>query len=111
MAHMKMVDMRMDQKEKAEMMSPSPPDYPFGLCISLCQDELEKLGLLDADIEVGDMLHLQIMTKVTSYSENDNEVSGPTCRVELQVTHIGGVEDEDTEDQEDKGTISRLYRL
>lgn len=113
MGHLKMVDMRMTTEEKAEFMAPSPPNYPYGLCLSLCQDELEKLDLGDADIEVGDMMHLQVMARVTSVSESDHETSGPACRIELQITHIGSVEDEDTEfadEEEPQSVTSRLYR-
>lgn len=94
-----MVSMRRTPAEKTEAASPTmdQPDYPWGLCLSLCQDELEKLGLSD-EVEVGDMLHIHAMAKVTSVSSSDNEASGPQRRIELQITDMVG-EDEDSENE------------
>jgi hypothetical protein len=104
-----MVSMEATTKEKEEMATPATPKYPWGLSISLCQDELDKLGLSDEDIGVGDMLHLHCLTKVTSVSSNENE-DGDYCRVELQITHIAA-EDEDAENEEpEKKVTSKLYR-
>lgn len=116
-----MVDMRLTPTEKTEEFgSPSTctqpsdwrPNYPYGLSISLTQVELDKLGL-SAEVKVGDMLHLHCMTKVTSVSQSDNESSGPSCRVELQITHMVG-EDEDSENEANEPTPAperrrRLY--
>lgn len=114
-----MVDMARtpaEKEEAAEAAIPSPmnqPDYPYGLCISLTQDELDKLNLDHSDVEVGDMLHMHCMAKVTSVSKTDNEATGPQCRVELQITHIVA-EDEDEEDAEAEAEMpqrrSKLYR-
>lgn len=104
-----MQDMSMDEKEKAEITSPSPPKYPYGLCISLCQDELDKLGLEASDLGVGDMIHLHSLAKVTSVSSYDSE-DGSHQRVELVLAYIS-TENEESEDEEaDKGMISRLYK-
>lgn len=102
-----MVDMKMDSKEKEEYNTPSPPTYPYGLCISLCEDELEKLNLDVAEIGIGDMLHLHSLAKVTSVSCHDNE-AGSTCRVELVLAYISA-EDEDEENEDNKVT-SKLYK-
>lgn len=84
----------------SEGAKPSVPVYPYGLCISLSEDELAKLGL-DGDLpEVGEMIHLAAMAKVTSVSESEREESDGTktkcCRVELQITHLA-TENEDDE--------------
>ena len=71
------------------------PDVPYGLCICLTEVELEKLDLED-DCEVGDLVHLFCMAKVTSVSKNDTG-RGPKCRVELAITDME-VENEDTEE-------------
>jgi hypothetical protein len=109
-----MVSMRRTPAEKAEEKAAinDGPEYPWGLCISLCQDELDKLGLA-GEVKVGDMLHLHCMAKVTSVSESDSEMSGPSCRVELQITDMVG-EDEDSENAEAESTPAperrrRLY--
>lgn len=70
------------------------PDVPYGLCISLTEVELEKLDLED-DCEVGDIIHLFAMAKVTSVSKRDTG-DGCDCRVELSITDLA-VEDESTE--------------
>lgn len=88
------------------MMNPSPSKYPYGLCISLCEGELEKLGLSDEDVEVGDMIHFMAMASVTSISKRD-DANGPTCRMEFQITHMSAAEDED---KEDMSVTSKLYK-
>ncbi len=70
-----MVDMVLSSEEQEEMMSPSPPRYPYGLCISLCEDELEKLNL-DGECNVGDMLHMHCLAEVTSVSMRDDAING-----------------------------------
>ncbi len=108
-----MADMRRTAEEKSEALAPMTgadlPDYPYGLCISLTQDELEKLGLDDEELpEVGDMLHIHAMAKVISVSSSDNEAAGKCCRVELQITHMVG-EDEDEENEEAEPPRKRQY--
>jgi hypothetical protein len=105
-----MVDMSMDNEEKQEWAesAPVPSKYPYGLSISLTEKELDKLGIEASDIEVGDMLHLHALAKVTSVSCHDNE-HGSTCRVELQICYLSG-EDEEEENEEAESVTSRLYR-
>ena len=92
-----------EQTAIASPIEPKVPVYPYGLCISLSQDELDKLDL-DPDCEVGDIVHLMAMAKVTSRSENEMETSDgkkeKCCRIELQITHLS-VEDENDEDPEE----------
>lgn len=102
-----MVDMAMDAKEQAEMMNPSPPKYPYGLSISLCDDELEKLNLDTDDVSVGDMLHMHCLAEVTSVSKRDDG-DGPCCRIELQICYISA-EDESEENKESESVTSKLY--
>lgn len=104
-----MQDMALTPKEQAEISQPDPPKYPYGLCISLCQDELDKLGIEQDDVEIGSTLHLFCFAKVTSKSCNDNEVSGPTCRVELQITSIAA-ESEDDENETASQKMKKLYK-
>lgn len=92
------------------------PDYPYGLSISLCEDELAKLNLDDEDVQPGDMIHMHCMATVTSVSKNDNTTSGPSCRIELQITHISAEneaeEDAANDEEEDapENITSRLYK-
>lgn len=93
-----MVDMARTPEDMARSMMPGMgSQYPYGLSISLTHNELAKLGL-EADCEVGDMLHLFAMAKVTSVSNNATETS-QDCRIELQITHLS-VENEDEENEE-----------
>lgn len=103
----KLVDMRKTPADKAEEVmemtsAPSPDmiaDYPYGLCLCLTHEELEKLDL-DTDVEVGDMIDLRAFAKVTSVSKRD--VGGQEdIRVELQITNLA-VESEDTEEPGEK---------
>lgn len=108
----KMVDMK---KTATEMQKDSQPfalgsqsEYPYGLNICLCDDELEKLGL-DTDCEVGDFLHLFALAKVTSVSVNDTG-DGEKRRIELTLTHLGCEEEDEENEKESKMRPSRsLY--
>lgn len=102
----KMVSMARDAQEVKEEvskncgpLSSSAPVYPYGLCLSLGTDELDKLEITEKP-EVGDTIHLFAMAKVTSVSENESENTDGersyNCRIELQITDIA-VESEDDE--------------
>lgn len=93
-----MVDMSKtpeDIKEEMEdyaspgMPSYEPPKYPYGLCISLCENELAKLGLGDAEAAPGDGIQIMAMGKVTSSSQRENADGSIERRVEIQITHLG----------------------
>jgi hypothetical protein len=100
-----MKDMRLSTKEQTEIMSPSPPIYPYGLCISLCNDELEKLGLSYEDLQTGDMIDFRCLASVTSKSSHENG-DGENQRVELQIQFM---EAED-EEKEKEPVIRKLYK-
>lgn len=118
-----MVDMArtpVDVKKEIKAMSSPPispdataPVYPYGLCLTLTQDELDKLGL-DGDCGVGDMIHLAAMAKVTSCSESERETADgkkeKTCRIELQITHLATEnEDEEGESMSAEARAGRRY--
>lgn len=112
----KMVDMARSPEEKQEEIksytSPQAPTYPYGLCISLCEDELDKLNLDDSDAEVGDMVHLHALAVVTSVSKNSSEF-GDHRRIELQLRYISVEgEDEENEDveEEEVNPLKKLYK-
>jgi hypothetical protein len=73
----------------------SAPLYDYGLHLCFNQSTLDKLDLDTSDVEVGDMLDLRALCKVTSVSKNDTG-DGEKCRVELVLSHIG-IENESTE--------------
>ncbi len=121
-----MVDMAMTQEEKTDCMpavecAPAKcdePRYPWGLCISLSEKELAKLKVSPDAFQVGGMVHLHCMTKVTSMSANEH-ADGMSCRVELQITSMA-MESEDAENQEQEEAedvkparrinLSRMYK-
>ena len=94
----KLIDLEMDDEDQLDAVTPYPvkerAQYPYGLRISLCHTELEKLGLELPD--VGDVIDLRAFAVVTSVSSNDGEY-GSSCRVELQIEKLA-VENEMTED-------------
>lgn len=75
----------------------SGPDYPYGLCLTLTDSELEKLDLSDEGVEIGDLLDMKIMIEVKGVHK---DASG--CRIEAQII-AGSVENESTEDEDDEG--------
>lgn len=88
------------KKEIAEYSSPatataSAPKYPWGTCLSLEDDTIDKVGLGGDLPEVGDVVQIVAMARVTSASKNEREdASGASkeCRrVELQITDMGVV--------------------
>lgn len=91
----------MSPAEAMETVSPpsmaNAPRYPYGLCLSLGKDEMDKLGLEAGDLAFGDVVHLHALAKVTSCSENETE-SGSNCRVELQIIMMD-IESEDAENE------------
>lgn len=96
----KLVDMARSVTEMQDAASPSyvsnTPLYDYGLTLCFNHETLQKLNLDDEDVEVGDMLDIRAMAKVTSVSKNDTG-DGEKCRVELQLTHIGIPENENNE--------------
>lgn len=87
------------------------PTYPYGLCISLCQDELDKLGITVDELAVNDMLHLHALASVTSISKLDTVNSGQSSRVELQITHISAIESETDEDKQEETKLSGSQKI
>jgi hypothetical protein len=101
---MRLRDMKHEQEEGEEdhlRLQPINDDYPYGLCISLTEKDLEKLGL-DDDVRSGDFLHGAFMAKVTSISHH-NRNGKDSCCIELQIVAMG-IEDESTEveDEDDE---------
>ena len=63
------------------------PRYPYGLCISLGKDELEKLGIT-ALPKVGGEMMIQAKAMVKSTSAYETQGEGTDMRVELQITDM-----------------------
>lgn len=108
-----MQDMAMDAQETQEYLEPTPPKYPYGLCIAFCQDELEKLGLSEEELCVGDMIHIHALAKVTSVSSYEREDSSDK-RVELVLAYISAEDEDEENDEAEKVSaakkMSKLYK-
>lgn len=86
--------------------APEEPSYPYGLCITLCKDEMEKLGINAADYKIGDKISLDAIAKVTSITQDEQGWD----RVELQITDLGLETDDDKDAKPVADTIGgRLY--
>lgn len=93
--------MELSDDEKLDSVMPIPtdrPDFPYGLRLCLCGEELEKLELDPAYAVVGGMIHGHFMARITSVSISDGEMSSG-CRLELQIESLA-IESEDEEDDE-----------
>lgn len=118
MEKLNMINMAKKEDESKELAYPASDQslYPYGLCISLCNEELDKLGIGEENIEVGNILHLHALASVTSVSQNTTIHSGATKRIELQITHLSTPESEEDENAEAekkmtsaKEKITKLY--
>lgn len=68
------------------------PVYPYGCCLSLDEETMEKLGIGGEDPEVGDIIHFCCEAKVRAIPGEREGMDGNTVKsgcVELQITHMG----------------------
>jgi hypothetical protein len=97
---MKLVDMKMPKKTKAELKaedSPSTaaldqPQYPYGMCLSFDKDAIEKLDVLkdiNADVEV--TIQAKGFIKRVDVTETSKKANGDRSRrnVDVQITDVG----------------------
>lgn len=99
----------MKQQPKREEMpgaiEADEPRYPYGLCISLGKEELEKLGIT-ALPKVGGEMMITAKAVVKSTSAYDTQGEGQDMRVELQITDMGLGQ---TDDAQNNDRASKLY--
>ena len=99
-----MVSMELSDDQKLDspmpIAMPTKPDYPWGLRITLTDQEFAKLGLDPADASVGEVFHFFALARVTCISVNDGP-DGKCCRLEAQIEDLA-VESEDEENEEHK---------
>lgn len=111
---MAMIDMQLDRKEAQEescMTSPELPKYPYGLCIYLDDETLEKLGLTQLP-KVGSTMQLTAMVRVTGTRSNEiqtekepgESAENTSSSVDLQITAM-----ELGSSQNTQSTASLLY--
>lgn len=82
-------DKRADKMEHAPMEA-IEPDYPYGLCIHMDGDEMEKLGIKTMP-KVGDEISMMCKCKVTRTMQTASEYTKDSDRrsIDLQITDIG----------------------
>lgn len=99
----------MKQQPKREEMpgtiEADEPRYPYGLCISLGKEELEKLGIT-ALPKVGGEMMITAKAVVKSTSAYDTQGEGQDMRVELQITDMDLGQ---TENAQNDNRASKLY--
>lgn len=95
-----MVSMKRSKADKrADKLEQSPmdavePDYPWGLCLHMDGDEMDKIGLKIMP-KVGDEMVLVCKVKVTRTMQSASEYTkgDDTRSIDLQVTEIGWEEE------------------
>jgi hypothetical protein len=115
-----MVDLAKTPEEiKEDMPAPTSmpaaeiktPVYPYGLCISLDDDTLEKLGL-DGDLpSAGDEIHFCCEARVTCTSQREEVQADGTkevcTRVELQICRMSPATQDPAEEAEEAAEARR----
>lgn len=109
----KMVDMMVTPEEaKKQVGAPTISTdeverYPWGLRISLCDDDLKKLGI-DKLPSVETPCTIHAIGYVCDVSEHQTEGDGPRRSLSIQITDLAveeGVEDDD----EESDPADRMY--
>lgn len=87
---MALVNMEMSEDEAKEYSAPTAmseqPRYPYGLCICLNKEVLEKLGI--AMPEVGSEMTITGIATVQSVRMSESVNGEPDRSVELQITDL-----------------------
>lgn len=92
----KLVDLAREPKNYPLYDMPESPGvskshYPWGLCITLEKEDLDKLGL-DCNCDVGDMIDMRCFAEVVSVSK---EGDGATVRLQIQKIALENEMDEE----------------
>lgn len=101
-----MKSMKMDKAAKKTMLGEAkyePPEYPYGLRISLDGDSMKKL-VMPEGCKVGDKLQMMAMVEIMSMSEHQGEGDKePRKSMDMQIT------DMEVHDGAAKGAADRMY--
>ena len=87
MINMKLTREESDQAVAIDTKPGDGPAYPWGLCIHLDTETLEKLGFTEPPA-VGSTLVLQARVTVTSVGMNQQQDGDKEQRAELQITDM-----------------------
>lgn len=111
MAAMKLVSMELSPKEAEaetiEARETEKPKYPYGTCLYLDEEALAKLGITDLP-DVGSMLHIMAIGKVTGTSEREYE-GGSHKTLDVQLVEMACDEEGDGDDGLTSPAAKKLY--
>lgn len=99
---MKMTSMKMSKEETKKMAQPSAvnesdgPEYPYGLCLNLEKEQIEKLGL--GTPKAGSRFMLHAMIEVKSVTTSDQADGKGYQSMSLQITDMALEKDNDMDD-------------
>lgn len=86
---MKMVSMKMSKAEKKKMTEASPmdsPEYPYGLCLNLDKEQIDKLDL--GTPKGGETFMLHARAEVKSITITDEKDGKGYKSLSLQITDM-----------------------
>jgi hypothetical protein len=89
-----MINMKMTKKEMVEtnpvdaMLPADQPNYPYGLKVRLCNDDLDKLGFNIGNHKVGEIGELEAKFVIESMESRKTD-QGEEKEVCLQLTDLG----------------------
>jgi hypothetical protein len=72
---------------RSTMAVPERPEYPYGLCISLEEDQIKALEIVGTP-QVGQVMMVMALVTVKSVSTHESEESGEKRSVSLQITDM-----------------------
>lgn len=105
---MALVSMKMSREEAKEISQPSmmdAPEYPYGLCLDVDDDALEKLGVT-ALPKVGTEMLINAKVVVKSVSSHDTQGGESEARASLQITDMEIVSNQT---ERNSGAATLLY--
>lgn len=91
---MQLISMRLTEDEAREesgatVSSPSAedlPKYPYGLCLDLCDEALQKLGIAEMP-PIGSVMQVMATVEVSRVSQYENQ-EGKDASLSLQITDM-----------------------
>ena len=106
---MKMINMKSSKTEMEKMNTAAPaepkgPEYPYGICLNLHKEEIEKLGL--GTPKAGAKLMLHAMVEVKSVTVTDEKGGKGYKSMDLQITDMAIMEDDGMDNEK---TAKALY--
>lgn len=109
---MKITSMKLPKAKKSSEVAPSTisvdggDEYPYGLRISLNEDQIKKLeGLFDVDVNGKVMLHAEAY--ISSKESREQKGGKPERSMSIQITGIS-CNTVDTDDADDTGWYDKI---